>query len=87
MGETGLAGFFVFRAHMIPHVESDDGGFVVLVDDHRKSIVEDELLKRDVDILGLNRDGWNSGKNQGSRQQTCREQRAVQHISSYAMMK
>ena len=48
MGETGLAGFFVFGADVIPGVDGDDGSFVVFVDDDGETVGEDEFGVGDV---------------------------------------
>jgi hypothetical protein len=38
---------------MVPNVDGDDGGLVVLVDYDRESVRQDEFLVRDVNGLGL----------------------------------
>ena len=48
VGETGLAGFFVFGADVIPGVDGDDGSFVVLVDQDGEAVIEDKFGVRNV---------------------------------------
>ena len=43
MGETGVAGFFVLGADMIPGVDGDDGGLVVFVDEDGEAVMENEF--------------------------------------------
>ena len=48
MGETGLAGFLVLGADVIPGVHGDDGGLVVFVDENGETVGENELGVGDV---------------------------------------
>jgi hypothetical protein len=43
-----FTGRFVFRANVIPGINGDDGGFVVLVDNHGEAVVEDKFCVGDV---------------------------------------
>ena len=43
VGEAGFTGLFVFGADVIPGVDSDDGSFVVLVNNDGEAIVEDKF--------------------------------------------
>src|SRR5437879_13026764 len=51
MRETRFAKPLVFRADVIPDVHGDDGGLVVFMDDQRKTVVEHEFVKGDVDLV------------------------------------
>src|SRR5881296_3425001 len=50
VGETGLAGLLILGSNMIPEVDGDDGGFVILMDDQRQTIRQDELFIGNVDF-------------------------------------
>jgi len=69
MGETGLARLFILGAHMIPDVKGDNGGLVVLVDDHGQAVVEDEFLIGDFDLLGVDQGDQAGGQQQDGQQQ------------------
>ena len=51
VGESGLAGLFVFRADVVPDVDGDDGGLVVLMHDYGEPVVEHEALVWDIDFF------------------------------------
>ena len=51
MRESGLSGFLVLGADVIPGVDSDDGSFVIFVDNDGEAVVECELLERNIDLL------------------------------------
>ena len=48
MGETGLAGFLVLGADVIPGIDGDDGSFVVFVDQNGETVAEDKFGVGDV---------------------------------------
>ena len=51
VGEAGLTGLFILRAHVVPHVDRHNGRFVVFVDQNSQTVVENNLLVRDIDNL------------------------------------
>ena len=46
------AWLFVFRADVIPNIDGDDGGLLVLMHDKRQAVLQRELLEGDIDISG-----------------------------------
>ena len=50
MGEPRFAGLLVFGANVIPDINGHDGSLVVLMHQERKTVIEDELLVRNIDI-------------------------------------
>src|SRR5258708_21264697 len=50
VGKTGLARLLVFRADMIPEVDRDDGGLVVLMNDEGQPVLQDKFLVRNIDL-------------------------------------
>ncbi len=59
VGETRPSWFFVLGTHVVPDVESHDRRLVVLVNDERQAVVQDELLERNIDFSG--RGGFTQG--------------------------
>jgi hypothetical protein len=55
MREPRLARAFVLRSDVIPDIYRHDGRFVILVNDERQSVRQNELLKWNIDVLGQNR--------------------------------
>ena len=49
--KPGLSRLFVLGAHVIPDVQSDDGRFVILVNDHGQPVRKRECLIGDLDVL------------------------------------
>ena len=47
-----LARFFIFRADVVPDVDGHDGRFVIFVHDHAQTVLQDELLVGNVDLVG-----------------------------------
>jgi hypothetical protein len=67
VGETGFAGLLVLRADMIPDVDGDDGGFVVLIDQKREPVLQNEFFVRNVDLFA-EVGGLGGGGKAGNRQ-------------------
>jgi hypothetical protein len=57
VGEPGFAGMFVLRPDVVPDVHGHDGRLVILMDDQGEAISENEFLERNIDILGVSRQG------------------------------
>jgi hypothetical protein len=52
VGKAGLAGLFVLRAHVVPDIDRNDWGLVILMDDDTQAIVQREFGIGDFDIGG-----------------------------------
>jgi hypothetical protein len=46
--ESRLAGHFVFRANVVPHVNRNNGSLMILMYDNSQSIAELEFFERDI---------------------------------------
>src|SRR5580700_2606050 len=55
MREARLSGLLVLGADVVPEVDRNDGRLVILMHDDGESVIESELLVRDIDVLGLRR--------------------------------
>ena len=62
MREARPPRLFVSAAYVVPQVDGDDGRLVVFVHDQRKTILEHELLVRNINILSLRLCQCNGGK-------------------------
>jgi hypothetical protein len=70
MCEARLSGLLVLGADVIPQVDRHDGRFVILMHDHGQSVVENELLVRDIDVLGLRKSAGRKGEKQNETNET-----------------